>query len=64
LVEHRSHFREEDGRVPTKRFTPKEIINKLRHADVPLGQGRKVAEIVKALGMTDVTTAGGTGTVR
>ena len=50
--------------MPTKRFTPKEIINKLRHADVPLGQGRKVAEIVKALGMTDVTTAGGTGTVR
>jgi hypothetical protein len=39
-----------------KRFTPEEIINKLRHADVLLGQGKKVAEIVKGLGITDVTS--------
>jgi transposase-like protein len=38
-----------------KRFRPEEIINKLRHADVLLGQGKKVAEIVKTLGITDVT---------
>src|SRR5512136_2024001 len=38
-----------------KRFQPEEIINKLRHADVLLGQGKKVAKIVKALGITDVT---------
>jgi transposase-like protein len=41
--------------MPTKRFQPEEIINKLRHADVMPGQGKKVAEIVKALGSTDVT---------
>jgi putative transposase len=38
-----------------KRFTPEEIINKLRHADVLLGQGKKVPEVAKALGITDVT---------
>ena len=41
--------------MPQKRFTPEEIIGKLRHADVLLGQGKKVAEIVKVLGITDVT---------
>ena len=41
--------------MPKKRCTPEEIIGKLRHADVLLGQGKKVAEIVKALGITDVT---------
>ena len=29
-----------------KRFRPEEIIGKLRHADVLLGQGKKVAEVV------------------
>ena len=38
-----------------KRFQPEEIIGKLRHADVLLGQGKKIAEVVKALGVTDVT---------
>jgi hypothetical protein len=32
-----------------------EIIGKLREADVLLGQGRKVAEVVKALGVSEVT---------
>lgn len=41
--------------MPTKRFTPEQIIGKLRHADVLLGQGKKVAEVVKALGVTEVT---------
>ena len=41
--------------MPQKRFTPEQIIGKLRHADVLLGQGRKVAEVVKALGVTEVT---------
>jgi transposase-like protein len=38
-----------------KRFRPEEIIGKLRHADVLLGQGKRVAEVVKALGVTEVT---------
>ena len=37
------------------RFIPEEIINKLRHPDVLLGQGKTVAEIVKVPGITDVT---------
>ncbi len=41
--------------MPKKRFQPEQIIGKLRHADVLLGQGKKVAEIVKALGVTEVT---------
>ncbi len=41
--------------MPKKRFQPEEIIGKLRHADVLLGQGQKVTEVVKALGVTDVT---------
>ncbi len=41
--------------MPQKRCTPEEIIGKLRHADVLLGQGKKVTEVVKALGVTDVT---------
>ncbi len=41
--------------MPKKRFQPEEIIGTLRHADVLLGQGQKIAEVVKALGVTDVT---------
>jgi hypothetical protein len=41
--------------MPKKRFQPEGIIGKLRHADVLLGQGKKIAEIVKALGVTEVT---------
>ena len=33
--------------MPQKRFTPEEIIHKRRHADVLLGQGKKVAEVVR-----------------
>jgi putative transposase len=41
--------------MPKKRFQPEEVIGKLRHADVLLGQGKKIAEVVKALGVSDVT---------
>jgi len=41
--------------MPQKRFTPEEIINKLRHADVLLGQGLRLAEVIKALGVRDGT---------
>ena len=33
-----------------KCFRPEEIIGKFRHADLLLGQGQKVAAVVKALG--------------
>ena len=38
-----------------KRFRPEEIICKLREADVLLSQGKKVVDVIKALGITDVT---------
>lgn len=34
--------------MPKKRFQPEEIIGKLRHADVLLAQGKRVAKVVKA----------------
>ena len=38
-----------------KRYRPEEIIAKLREADVLLAQGTKVAEVVRALGIHEVT---------
>jgi transposase-like protein len=38
-----------------KRYRPEEIISKLRKADVLISQGKKVVEVIKALGVTDVT---------
>ena len=38
-----------------QRYRPEEIIGKLREADVLISQGKKVVEIIKALGVTDVT---------
>jgi transposase-like protein len=41
--------------MPRKGFRAEEIIAKLREADVLPGQGKKVAEVVKALGVSEVT---------
>jgi putative transposase len=38
-----------------KRYRPEEIISKLREADVLISQGKKVVEVIKVLGVTDVT---------
>lgn len=38
-----------------KRFRPEEIITKLREADVLVSKGSTVEEVVKALGVTEVT---------
>jgi transposase len=38
-----------------KRYRPEEIIAKLREAEVLLGQGKKVPEVVKAIGISEVT---------
>jgi len=37
-----------------KRHTAEEIVAKLRQVDVPPGQGRPVAEAVRAIGVTEV----------
>jgi transposase-like protein len=41
--------------MPKKRYRPEEIIAKLREADVLISQGKKVVEVIKGLGITDVT---------
>jgi putative transposase len=38
-----------------KRYRPEEIIGKLREADVLISQGKKGVEVIKALGVTDIT---------
>ena len=38
-----------------KRFTPEEIIGKLRQAEVLLSQGSRTAEACKAIGVTEQT---------
>ena len=42
-----------------KRYTPEQIIGKLRQAEVRSAEGATVAEIVRELGITDQTTTGG-----
>ena len=37
--------------MPQKRYRPEEIIAKLRKADVLLGEGKKVTEVIKTLGV-------------
>jgi putative transposase len=41
--------------MPQKRYRPEEIIAKLREAEVLLGQGNKVPEVVKSLGISEVS---------
>lgn len=41
--------------MPKKRYKAEEIIHKLREADVLLAQGKTVAEVCKALAVTDQT---------
>ena len=41
--------------MPRKRHTPDEIVAKLRQVDVLVGQGRAVAEAIRAIGVTEVT---------
>jgi putative transposase len=41
--------------MPQKRYGPEQIIAKLREAEVLLGQGGRVPEVVKAIGISEVT---------
>lgn len=38
-----------------KRYTTEEIIRHLREADVLIGQGQAVADVIRQLGVSDVT---------
>jgi transposase-like protein len=41
--------------MPRKRYTPDQIISKLREAEVLLSQGQTVAQVSKQLGVTEQT---------
>jgi putative transposase len=41
--------------MPKRRYTPEEIVAKLRQVDVLLGQGKTVGEAVKTIGVTETT---------
>ena len=41
--------------MPQKRYRPEEIIAKLREAEVLLAQGKKVPDVVRALGVSEAT---------
>ncbi len=41
--------------MPQKRYRPEEIIGKLREAQVLLGQGKKVSEVTKTIGVSEVS---------
>jgi transposase-like protein len=38
-----------------KRYKPEEIVAKLRQADVLIGQGSKIPDVVRTIGVTQVT---------
>ena len=41
--------------MPKKGYTPEEIINKLREAEVLLNEGASLAIMIKRIGVSDVT---------
>ena len=41
--------------MPRKRYTPEQIISKLREAEVLLSQGQTVAQACKSLGVSEQT---------
>ena len=41
--------------MPKKRYTPEEIVAKLRQVDVLVSQGQNVADAIRQIGVTEVT---------
>ena len=41
--------------MPHKRFTPEQIVAKLREAEVQQAKGQSIAEICRGLGITEQT---------
>jgi hypothetical protein len=54
----------EDAKMARKRHTAEEIVAKLRQVDVLTAQGRPVAEAVRAIGVTEVSSATNCSTAR
>ncbi len=47
--------KEERATVKAKRHTPNQVIRKLREAELMLGEGKSVAEVARALEVSEVT---------
>jgi putative transposase len=41
--------------MPRKRYTPEQIIHKLREAEVELAKGQKTLEVIRKLGISEQT---------
>ena len=41
--------------MPKKRYSPEEIVARLRQVDVLVGQGKQIGEAVKTIGVTETT---------
>ena len=41
--------------MPRKRYTPEEIVAKLRQVDVLVSQGQNIADAIRQIGMSEVT---------
>jgi putative transposase len=41
--------------MPKKQYRPEEIIAKLRQAEVLINQGKKMPEVIKAIGVSEVS---------
>ena len=55
---------EEDGSMSRKRHTAEEIVAKLRQVEVLTAQGRTVAEAIRSIGVTEVSSATSCSTAR
>jgi putative transposase len=40
--------------MPRKRYTPEEIVAKLRQADVLVSQGQNIADAIRQIGVSEV----------
>ena len=43
------------GILPKKRYTPEEIVAKLRQVDVLVSQGQNIADAIRQIGVSEVT---------
>ena len=41
--------------MPKKRHKPEEIVSKLRQADVLISQGQDIADVIRQIGVSEVT---------
>jgi len=41
--------------MPRKRYTPEEMVAKLRQVDVLVSQGQNIADAIRAIGVSEVT---------